>query len=496
MTEIGRRMRAVVLAALVGSVLAAEPAFAQTIDLYVDQATGQVYTQPGPGRTKLGTFERVDEKPAKPAPDAQPAATAAPPATAAAAPPATGTAPATPEPAVSTASTDSDSAMTAAIGKALKGKWYEKLSLRGYTQFRYNFLLDKSGTADWFSPTDRSIRDDNTFYIRRARLILSGDVSDHLAVYVQPDLNATPTDGDFSVQLRDVYADISIDKDKEYRFRVGQSKVPFGFVNLQSSQNRIPMERPDAINSAVEGERDIGVFFYWAPKQIRERFRDLVKQGLKGSGDYGVFAFGAYSGQGLNRSDANESVHWVARASYPFLFSNGQIVEPSIEGYWGNFVPRTGTVKINNVDVTPTSLPSGIRDRRLGGSIAVYPQPFGLEAAWNFGEGPELTDDFTSIRPGFLHGGYLQLMYKYDSAWGTMFPFVRWQYFDGGRKFARNAPNANVNEYDIGVEWSPWPELELLAAYTYTPVRTNTSTATYQDFEDASRIGIQLQWNY
>jgi hypothetical protein len=30
--------------------------------------------------------------------------------------------------------------------------------------------------------------------------------------------------------------------------------------------------------------------FYWAPK-IRERFAMLVKDGYKGSGDYGVFAF-------------------------------------------------------------------------------------------------------------------------------------------------------------------------------------------------------------
>jgi len=482
-------------AGLCAGLLTAGASLAQTIDLYVDQASGQVFTQPAPGRSKLGTFERVDgakEAAAKPVAESAPAPAPA----LATTPPSQAPLPVAASTPVPAAPEQGDASVIAAVGKALKGKWYERLSLRGYTQFRYNFLLDKSGSADWFMPTDRSVSDDNTFFIRRARLILSGDVTDHLSVYVQPDLNAAPTDGDFSVQLRDVYADISIDKDKEFRFRVGQSKVPFGWVNLQSSQNRLMMERPDALNSAVEGERDIGVFFYWAPKAIRDRFRDLVRHGLKGSGDYGVFAFGAYSGQGLNRSDRNESVHWVARLSYPFEFGNGQILEPSVEGYWGNFVPRTSTVERGGLDVTPTAPSSGVTDRRLGGSLVLYPQPIGIEAAWNFGEGPELTEDFQRIESDFLHGGYLQLMYKYDSNHGPLIPFVRWQYYDGGRKFARNAPDTRVDEWDFGVEWSPLPELELMTAYTYTPFRTNTSSAEYVDFKDASRLGVQLQWNY
>jgi hypothetical protein len=42
--------------------------------------------------------------------------------------------------------------------------------------------------------------------------------------------------------------------------------------------------------------KDLGAFF-WAPSKIRERFAMLVKDGYKGSGDYGVFAFGVYNGQ-------------------------------------------------------------------------------------------------------------------------------------------------------------------------------------------------------
>lgn len=63
------------------------------------------------------------------------------------------------------------------------------------------------------------------------------------------------------LQLRDAYFDVFLDSLHTYRLRVGQSKVPFGYENLQSSSNRLPMERAEALNNAsVPGERDLGVF--------------------------------------------------------------------------------------------------------------------------------------------------------------------------------------------------------------------------------------------
>ena len=32
--------------------------------------------------------------------------------------------------------------------------------------------------------------------------------------------------------------------------------------------------------------------------------------------------------------------------------------------------------------------------------------------------------------------------------------------------------------------------------YTYTPYRTNTNSYPYDDIEDGSRLGMQVQWNY
>jgi hypothetical protein len=201
--------------------------------------------------------------------------------------------------------------------------------------------------------------------------------------------------------------DVGIDRDNAVRLRIGQSKVPFSFENLQSSQNRLPLDRADATNSAAANERDLGVFFYWAPRAIRDRFRDLVADGLKGSGDYGVFALGAFNGQTANRAEVNDNQHIVARLSYPVALGS-QIMEPGVAAYRGVYV------------VTPDQRTDGVRgtpdwhyrDERLLGSFVLYPQPIGILAEYNVGHGPEYVPTLDSIATRPLRGGFVTLSYR------------------------------------------------------------------------------------
>ncbi|GAE51165.1 phosphate-selective porin O and P [Xanthomonas arboricola pv. pruni str. MAFF 311562] len=295
-----------------GSTLAAE------LELYVDRKTKQIFAEPAPGRDKLGKFVQVDENGKLPA-SAMPAAPALPPAPAAPAPADTAIAQAAPAPV--------PTAAPAKAGEAGK-KWYDKLSLRGYTQIRYNQGIG-GDAQDLRAPGDRFIGNDQSLGIRRARLVLSGDLNEHVSLYFQPDFASTPTGSTTSnfAQLRDAYADIYFDKKREYRVRVGQSKMPYGWENLQSSQNRLTLDRADALNSGLRDERDIGAVFYYSPTVAKGRFQDLVKSGLKGSGDYGVIGAGVYNGQGANRAERNDSMHAVVHATYPFKFANGQYLE-------------------------------------------------------------------------------------------------------------------------------------------------------------------------
>jgi len=374
--------------------------------------------------------------------------------------------------------------------------WYQRISLRGYTQFRYsNVVAQNDLTPPLEIPADRSVNSNESLMIRRGRFVFSGDVTNRLSLYAQLDFNGSTGAADFSLQMRDLYADIFLDSQKEFRFRFGQSKVPFGWSNLQSSQNRAPLERPDGLNSAAEGERDFGAYFMWAPTASRQHFRDIVSQGLKGSGDYGVVAAGVYSGQGPNRSDQNGEPHVVVRWSQPFKTANGRFFELGIQGHHGRFVTPTQAI---GTRPAPTIDSDGVTDQRVGFTAIWYPQPIGVEVEWNVGKGPELSDDMRRIESGTLHGGYAQLNYRHSrpNSQAVFFPFARWHFLEGGRKFARNAPRSRVNELDLGFEVAPWTEVEVTAIYTRTFQRTRTGSFPYDMTRNANRLGLQVQWNY
>lgn len=380
----------------------------------------------------------------------------------------------------------------------LADKWYERIKMRGYVQTRFSSVLSDGDVPGVHVPADGFVSDTQSIGIRRGRLVFSGDVTNHLYLYAQADFfanvggTAAGTTAN-ALQARDLYGDISLDPAREFRVRFGLSKVPYGFSNVQSSQNRFALERADGINSAVEGERDFGAFFFWAPYDIRNRFKDLVKMGLRGSGDYGVVALGAYSGQGINNGDRNGTPHYVARLSYPFEFSNGQFFEVGVSGYTGKYVPTVATV----AGVNPSFNSSGVADRRMAVHAVLYPQPFGLEAEWNWGVGPQLSNDLRTISSQGLQGGYVQAVYRHVFPnQSELIPFVRWQYYDGARKFATNAPRDKVQEVSIGLEYIPYPELELTLQYTHGSRTNTTDTAgLYRDVQ-ADYIGVQAQINF
>jgi hypothetical protein len=157
-------------------------------------------------------------------------------------------------------------------------------------------------------------------------LILPGDISDRVFVYFQTDFANNPADGTNSefAQIRDSYADIYLDTDKVNRIRVGQAKIPWGFEEMQSSGLRVPLHRSDAIDSGDSpNQRDLGIFYYWTPVEKQKLLKDLVDGGLKGSGNYGIFGFGVYNGQGGSELDQNRNLHTVARFTWPFQLASG-----------------------------------------------------------------------------------------------------------------------------------------------------------------------------
>jgi len=405
----------------------------------------------------------------------------------------------------------------------VRERWYEKISIRGYTQFRYNYTTNNELLT---SPGDRSIVRFNEFFLRRARLIVSGQPHDRVFVYLQGEFagvvnNVDNTEG--TAVLRDAYTDMFLTENKEWRIRAGQSKIPFGFETMQSSQNRLAFDRNDATFAAVPNDRNLGVYLYYAPTVVRERFRRLVESGLKGSGDYGMLGIGVYNGQDINQQDKNKNKHVIFHSMYPHEFSNGQIVEVGMDAFTGQVVVSTSPVVPTDPalsggqPISPQVTNGGnYLDERVTWHVVVYPQPFGFQAEYVIGRTPQLNTARTAVELGSVHGGYVQLYYNYkcDTYCQNIFPYVRTQEYFGGQKLQSNAPHQSVRETELGLEYQFNRSLELTVAYAWTqrtsgesatlplnslcssPTSQTACTQTPYELQTGNLLRFQLQWSF
>jgi len=402
-----------------------------------------------------------------------------------------------------------EAAVAQAAQSAGASRWTDSFRIRGYLQTRYTAMLDGDKGINLWS--DRSVGDadslgnaDKNLLIRRARLVFQGDVGERLSFYLQPDFASSAGSTGNVLQMRDAYGDFYLTTDRVHRLRIGQSKVPYGFENMQSSSNRLALDRNDAFNSGVRDERDLGVFYYYTPESVQETFDAIAAAGLKHTGNYGMFGFGFYNGQGANRGDRNDNQHTVMRFTYPWQSASGQFFEAGVQAYTGQYVPSVEAYRgVDDFSYVPSIAPQyadGYDDRRAGVSFVWYPQPFGVQAEWNWGDTPALDFASNSLVPATLDGGYVQAMYKLDSDHGTFFPFVKWQYFDGANKAEANAPRNHVNDWEVGLEWQLAKEVELTAVWHHMK-RNNLVTGNrlgrpdYAAFE-ADALRLQVQFNY
>jgi hypothetical protein len=389
-----------------------------------------------------------------------------------------------------TGSKDSISHQESSVKPVIEKKWYDVISLRGYMQIRYNRLLETNAKLKCES-CDRSWGENGGFFLRRVRLVFSGHVTPRIYFYLQPDFasSASSTNLHFG-QIRDAYIDLGLDNKNEFRFRLGQSKVPFGFENMQSSQLRLTFDRDDAINSSVPNERDLGAFFYWAPDAKKKLFNSLTKDGLKGTGDYGVFALGLYNGQTMNKPELNNTLHIVSRISYPFEV-NHQVIEPGIQAYTGQFVIAADQLSKG----TKIKANRSYLDQRIAASFTLYNKPIGIQAEYTLGTGPQFNPASDSIESKSLKGGYILVSYQSKSGNQIVTPFVRYQYYLGGKKLELDARSHQVKELELGTEWQINKQLEFTAAYTLSSRRFEDYLFP-DNFQKGSLMRLQAQINF
>ena len=222
-------------------------------------------------------------------------------------------------------------------------RWFERITMYGYGMMRYN----NSSNGAFRSYHDASIGDKNNgaqpgLFFRRIRWVITGQVSEHVSFFIQPDMASNISGNTHALSMRDAWGEWNFDKDKEYRLRLGLQRVPCSWDNWQASRQRMAIDRADATNSCASSERDMGVSFMWTPKIAQQRFKQMLDY-MYGPGDYGVFHIQVYNGQGLNAQEANADKHIAARLAWPFELPGGRLLEVGMNAMRGQFVVNHGT---------------------------------------------------------------------------------------------------------------------------------------------------------
>lgn len=151
-------------------------------------------------------------------------------------------------------------------------RWYERIRVTGYMQFKYNM-----GATDrrFDIPLNDSFGDQqgNEFYARRLRLVFQGQVSERVAFFMQFALEGGQQELS-NREIIDAYSDFYLTKDKVHRIRWGLHRVPNAFDTYRSSTNRQEMDRHESVQSGAPGERDLGIAYYWSQRLRRSGLRN------------------------------------------------------------------------------------------------------------------------------------------------------------------------------------------------------------------------------
>ena len=165
----------------------------------------------------------------------------------------------------------------------------KSLALGGFVQANF-----ESGTA----PDARWVGTASRFYLRRARLFVSGAWTEDFSFKLESDFGANslaPKTG-LSGQLTDAY--VSWTKFPAASLRLGQFKTPFGFEQLQSDTKIYTIERSLPNDSLTLG-RQVGAMLYG----------DVAAKRVS-------YSVGTFNGTGTNlSSNDNQKFMWVGRVT-------------------------------------------------------------------------------------------------------------------------------------------------------------------------------------
>jgi hypothetical protein len=214
---------------------------------------------------------------------------------------------------------------TIAVSSASGQTTYPNIKLSGRLQEQFYYFSNEDYAA--------TVGPRSNFLTRRARIEARGQISENVAVYIQPSFEGgrnlsgvvttctgTPltcrTTGRSGIRLRDAYIDVRFSPEGRkgaLYLRAGQEKRPYSRYELLSSTNLPSIERGAGQGLIARASNDLfaagGFLSHDVGASVRYEYKldDVRLVTLK---------FGAYNGQGESLNDVNDKKSFGARGTF------------------------------------------------------------------------------------------------------------------------------------------------------------------------------------
>jgi hypothetical protein len=282
--------------------------------------------------------------------------------------------------------------VTAALGEGATVRSGDfSLNVRGRIQLQATVLVPTEGST--------AIRS-NTFTVRRARLVLRGELPWHLSWLMQLGFAGADLEADAPNPLRDLY--VQWNRWRDLSVRAGQMKVPFD-VQYTFSAAYLQLVDRSLATSELDLDRDVGLVIY--------------SDDLFGLGQHLRYAIGVWQGDGRNRIGTNIGLLYSARVRFSLFAPMDDQVEgdlarsPRFRLAIGGAVARNNaTNRPRSTFGTPYRLPGGFDYTHATGDVHLKWYGFSLlgELYWRQAD--------TNTRSGLLSGATLTEVSR--SGWG------------------------------------------------------------------------------
>jgi Phosphate-selective porin O and P len=119
----------------------------------------------------------------------------------------------------------------------------------------------------------------------------------------------------------------------------------------------------------------------------------------------------------------------------------------------------------------------------------------GFQAEYNLGRGPEFDPISKTTKLQNLNVGYAQTMYRIKKENYTLIPFIKYQYYNGGKKFEIDARKYRVKDLELGIEYQIKDYFELVGLYMI-------SDRIFEDYvlpinhQKGRTLRLQAQFNF